>query len=571
MESVIPALRRDIVRSRGTGVPPVITGHHRRDACAPWKLIALAALVICMVVPARAEVLFDWGSEVYSELFDSYGNRLDASYKFELGAFDPSFTPTAGNITSWAANWKVFDSTTINTTFDLFRSSAYMLDDGTSSSAFAHPDGYDFRGLDAYIWGHNTKSYTQTLEWVWFRAPSWVFPASVTPGPPVTPTDWSISQLTAGDVPLFGRQGTAVGLGYASAPGVLGQYNLQTYTLTPGPSGIPEPSTVFFAALLVAIAAFHRWNRARAAKVVASLSLLAAFALPAEASRINFYSSPGVSAYGSDGQSLNEDTSFELGVFANGFVPSATNTAQWSANWVPAQRTKFTTAHNWFTSVFNVTNNTAPFLVGAPAYVWGFNGSEAQGQWILFRATNWAWPAANGSAPQPLLWSAKDATVVVLGSLAQANGGAVSLRSLAVANSLPPVTTWGQFKAEKLQNSAHGNPGDDADGDGISNILEFALGTAPNNAAERPASPGTWNRLARGPDGKDYLEVRVPRRRDRAVNFTAQVSSDLNTWASGTNHTRVVSDTADAMTVRDTVPIGEAGNARFMRVKAAPQ
>jgi len=531
------------------------------------RFVVAAAAVVMTIAPLRAEVLFDWGSEVYSELFDSYGNRLDASYKFELGAFDPSFTPTAGNITSWAANWKVFDSTTINTTFDLFRSSAYMLDDGTSSSAFAHPDGYDFRGLDAYIWGHNTKSYTQTLEWVWFRAPSWVFPTSVTPGPPVTPTDWSISQLTAGDVPLFGRQGTAVGLGYASAPGVLGQYNLQTYTLTAGPAGVPEPSTIFFAALLVAIAALHRWKRARAAKVVASLSLLAAFALPAEATRINFYSSPSVAAYGSDGQPLNEDTSFELGVFANGFVPSATNTAQWSANWVPAQRTKFTTKHNWFTSVFNVTSNTAPFIVGAPAYVWGFNGSEAQGQWILFRSTDWTWPVADGNSPRPLLWSAKDATVVVLGSLAPANGG-VGLRPLAVANSLPPVTTWGQFKADKMPDALLGNPADDADGDGISNILEFALGTAPNNAAERPSSPGTWNRLVRGGDGKDYLEVRVPRRRDRAVNFSAQLSADLSTWSGGTNAANTVEDTLEALTLRDKTPIGEGGTQRFMRVKA---
>lgn len=532
------------------------------------RFVVAAAAMVMTIAPLRAEVLFDWGSEVYSELFDSYGNRLDASYTFELGAFDPSFTPTAGNITSWAANWKVFDSTTINTTFDLFRSSAYMLDDGTSTSLAADPVGYDFRGLDAYIWGYNSKSYTQTLEWVWFRAPSWVFPTSVTPGPPVTPTDWSISQLTAGDVPLFGRQGTAVGLGYASAPGVLGQYNLQTYTLTPGPAGVPEPSTVFFAVLLVAIAAFHRWNRARAAKVVASLSLLAAFALPAEAARINFYSSPDTVAYGSDGQLLNEDTSFELGVFANGFVPSATNTAQWSANWVPAQRTKFTTAHNWFTSILNVTNNTAPFIVGAPAYVWGFNGSEAQGQWILFRSTSWTWPAADGNNPAPLFWSSKDANVVVVGSLAPATVGAVSLRPTAIANSLPPVTKWAQFKADKMPNAVLGNPADDADGDGVANILEFALGTAPNNAAERPAHPHTWTRTTRATDGKDYLEVRVPRRRNHAVDFSAELSTDLSAWSGGTNAANKVEDTVEALTLRDKTPIGEGGTQRFMRVKA---
>lgn len=535
------------------------------------RFFAVAAAVLFAVVPLRAEVLFDWGSEYYSELFDSYGTRLDASYTFELGAFDPSFTPTAGNITSWAANWKVFDSTAINTTFDVFRSSAYLLDDGTSSSASADPLGYDFRGLDAYIWGYNSKSYTQTLEWVWFRAPSWVFPASFAPGPPVTPTDWSISQLTAGDVPLFGRQGTAVGLGYASAPGVLGQYNLQTYTLTPTP-GIPEPSTIIFAALLVLIACVHRWKRARATKAAVVLSLLAAVTASVQASRINFYSSPDTAAYGSDGQPLDENTSFELGVFANGFVPSATNTAQWSANWVPAQRAKFTTKRKWFTSVFNVTNNASPFLVGAPAYVWGFNGSEAQGQWILFRSTNWTWPAADGTRPAPLFWSASQADVVVLGSLAPANGGAAGLRPVAVNGSLPPLTTWSQFKADKLAHALRGNPGEDADGDGIANILEFALGTAPDNAVDRPAAPASWLRTVQGNDGKKYLEVRVPRRRDRPVNFAAELSGDLSSWSGGTNSANTVEDTVDALTLRDKTPIGEGGAARFMRVKAsAPQ
>ena len=530
--------------------------------------------MVITIAPLRAEVLFDWGSEVYSELFDSYGTRLDASYTFELGAFDPSFTPTAGNVTLWAANWKVFDSTTINTTFDLFRSSAYMLDNGTSTSAFADPIGYDFRGLDAYIWGYNQKGYSTGLEWVWFRAPSWVFPASFTPGPPLTPTDWSISQLTAGDVPLWGRQGTAVGLGYASAPGVLGQYNLQTYTLQPpGPSGIPEPSTIIAAALLLAIAVFHRWKRARLAKVAAAIACSVAFSVPAGATRINYYSSPGVAAYGSDGQPLNEDTSFELGVFANGFVPSATNTAQWSTNWVPAERTKFTTKHNWFTSVFNVTNNAAPFTAGTPAYVWGFSGSEAQGQWILFRATNWTWPTADGNAPLPLFWSAKDANVVVVGSLVPANGGSVGLRPLAMANSLPPVTKWAQFKAENMPGVLLGNPGDDADGDGVSNIIEFMNGTSPTSAADRPANPGTQPQISAA-GGKSYLEIRVPRRRDRPVNFTPEISSDLSTWSSGSNAATELTnapDVATAATLRDKTPIGEGGAQRFMRVKVTPQ
>jgi len=109
----------------------------------------------------------------------------------------------------------------------------------------------------------------------------------------------------------------------------------------------------------------------------------------------------------------------------------------------------------------------------------------------------------------------------------------------------------------------------DADGDDISNILEYGLGTAPNNAADRPASPDGWHRMGRGPDGKDYLEIRVPRRRDRQVQFSGEVSNDPEQgWTSGTNHVDKVEDTADALTLRDKTPIGEAGNQRFMRVNA---
>jgi hypothetical protein len=321
--------------------------------------------------------------------------------------------------------------------------------------------------------------------------------------------------------------------------------------------------------LLAAIALFHQWKRRRASAVAAVLGLSVVMTLPAQATSINFYSSPGVPAYGSNGQPLNEDTYFEVGVFTNGFVPSATNTSQWSANWVPAQRTKFTTKHNWFTSIFNVTNNAAPFTAGAPAYVWGFSGSEAAGQWLLFRATNWTWPTANDTAPTPLFWSAKDAKVVVVGSLPTASGNAVSLRPTAISNSLPPVTTWRQWKEDKLAGQPLGNPADDADGDGVANIIEFALGTAPNSANDRPASPDGWHRMGRGPDGKEYLEIRVPRRRDRQVDLSAEVSNDLQQgWNSGTTQVDKVEDTVDALTLRDKTPIGEAGNQRFMRIKA---
>lgn len=528
-------------------------------------ILAATAALFLAVAPSRAEVAFNWGSPVFSTFRDSYGNPLDAGYTFQLGAFDPSFTPTAGNVTLWSANWKVFDQAGFNVPAETFSNTANMLDDGTSSSAFATA-GYDFRGLDAYIWGYKDAGvYGDGMEWVWFRAPAWTFPTTFAPGPPVTPTEWSTSDLIAGDVPLWGRQSTAVGLGYASAPGTAGDYTLQTYT-------IPEPSTsVLLVGAAMALFALGAWRRRKTSRSAALLAaaLLAASAGVASANRINFYSSPGQPAYGSDGRPLDSEMSFELGVFDGGFVPTATNTAQWASHWVPAQRTKFSSNHNWFTSVFDVTGNAAPFTEGAPAYVWGFNGSEAQGQWILFRSSKWTWPVADDTAPQPLFWSAKDAEVVIVGAL-PVSGSGVSLRPIAIANSLPPATSWQQWKLDKLAGQSLGNPADDADGDGVSNVLEFVLGTSPTSAADRPANTGTWMQTTAS-GGKNYLELRVPRRRDRPANITAEISPSLSSWTSGTNATTVVSDTVDALTVRDKTPIGEGGTKRFMRVKISPQ
>ena len=567
MESVMHS-----AKSGGTGVPPVLIQITRAGRpCSLFRVVAVVAAVFCAAVPARAEVVFNWGSPVYSTFRDSYGNPLDNTYTFQLGAFDPSFTPTAGNVTLWAANWKIFDQAGFNVPFEVFQSTADMLDDGTSTSAFATA-GYDFRGLDAYVWGFkNPSTYGTGMEWVWFRAPSWTFPTTFDPGPPITPTDWSTSDLVAGDVPLWGRQSTAVGLGYASAPGTAGTYTLQTYTIEPGPSAIPEPSTLAVGVLLLTLAFWRRWRSARS---VAALLLGACLiAVPAAmANRINFYSIPNQPGYGSDGRLLDENTSFELGVFANGFVPSATNTAQWATNWVPAQRATYSSAGNFFTAICQVTNNVAPFTVGAPAYVWGFNGSEAQGQWILYRSTNWTWPVADDTAPATRFWSAKQANVIVVGSL-PTNVAGVSVRPVAIANSLPPATKWSQWKSDKLGGSALGNPTDDADGDGVANIIEFINGTSPTSAADRPANAGPTVQMSAA-GGKNYLEVRVPRRRDRPANFIPEVSSDLSAWTSGTSAASEVTTAADAataVTMRDKTPIGEGGFRRFLRVKVTPQ
>ena len=98
----------------------------------------------------------------------------------------------------------------------------------------------------------------------------------------------------------------------------------------------------------------------------------------------------------SAGSPMDGGFKFEIGVFKGSFVPTSGNTASWAANWAPAARTPYLTATKRFADTVVANSNATPFTVGKTAYIWGFRGSPASGEWILFRASSWTWPDANG-------------------------------------------------------------------------------------------------------------------------------------------------------------------------------
>ena len=238
------------------------------------KCLLFAPLATLALVEARAAATINWGSPVTSVFRDSQGNVLDPSiYRFELGAFTASFTPTSSNISLWRDNWRVFDVADYqiyDSAFDViesgvdgavygsFSGAAELLADGTSGSLKdGVSTGFDFSGLDAYVWGYNTATYDSNLEWVIVRDTSWVFPINENMDPdnccPLTlAIDWSLSDLNYStheaeilnnDTALFGSQGgdLANGLGEFSTQSE--PYTLQTFT-------IPESSTALVGLLL---------------------------------------------------------------------------------------------------------------------------------------------------------------------------------------------------------------------------------------------------------------------------------------------------------------------------------
>jgi len=124
--------------------------------------------------------------------------------------------------------------------------------------------------------------------------------------------------------------------------------------------------------------------------------------------------------------------------------------------------------------------------------------------------------------------------------------------------------------AFELWTSAHGLGGDaakamaDPDGDGQPNLIEFALGTRPDDASSRSMPSVSLMTV----NGHEYISMLVARDAAAAVSLTVEVSSDLVNWFSGPGNTVVLDDTAELLHVRDASPVS-AFATRFIRLSAA--
>ncbi|RYD81838.1 MAG: hypothetical protein EOP84_10350, partial [Verrucomicrobiaceae bacterium] len=212
---------------------------------------------------------------------------------------------------------------------------------------------------------------------------------------------------------------------------------------------------------------------------------------------INWYSPRSQTNLTASGAVMDGSFQFQLGAFANGFVPTISNCADWSANWSPAATTPYVPTSNIraFDAVFSLTGNAAPFVVGAKAYIWGRASGSASHEWILFRASTWTWPSATPSGPTfQIPWGADEANEVILGSV-NPSGSPFFMRSVA-------VRTYQQWKTETLAGQPLDGPNDDPDHDGIPNLLEFLFGTSPTLTNAPAVTPTSVVEIS----GQKYLQ-----------------------------------------------------------------
>jgi lysophospholipase L1-like esterase len=130
---------------------------------------------------------------------------------------------------------------------------------------------------------------------------------------------------------------------------------------------------------------------------------------------------------------------------------------------------------------------------------------------------------------------------------------------------LPLNASWrilhfGSATASQAADSA------DPDGDGDTNLVEYAFGTDPMSAGARPVTGATLTE-----SGVDHLSVTFPRRKHADVRYLVEVSSDLSpgSWSADTVQSGApvgVDADFEQVTFRDRQPAA-ASDKRFIRVR----
>jgi hypothetical protein len=131
-------------------------------------------------------------------------------------------------------------------------------------------------------------------------------------------------------------------------------------------------------------------------------------------------------------------------------------------------------------------------------------------------------------------------------------------------STLTPLEIWRNTYFGNPSNVGAGADGASPAGDGVPNLIKYALGL-------NPFTPATLAQLPSGSltqtGGQSYLALTVNRAADPSdITYTVEVSSNLLTgWVSGPPYTVTLTNTATQLVVRDSTPV-PAATARFMRL-----
>jgi hypothetical protein len=153
-----------------------------------------------------------------------------------------------------------------------------------------------------------------------------------------------------------------------------------------------------------------------------------------------------------------------------------------------------------------------------------------------------------------------DANGLTPAQLALINEGAYSLNSagfLTTGSGLSAIESWRQTYFGTTANTGDAADTADFDGDGLSNLLEYATGSNPTVPGPSPVVVGRSG---------NFLTLTFNRINDPLLTYTIEESSDLAAGFTSTG--TVYSGTADdTVTYTDDVPLDTPGTRRFLRLQ----
>jgi len=238
---------------------------------------------------------------------------------------------------------------------------------------------------------------------------------------------------------------------------------------------------------------------------------------------INWASDINAINVNSKGTPFTSEYIFELGTFREGVDVSDVST--WAEHWVSLDRTRYQPDHTFFGKTTVFTENAAPFLSGEQAYIWGYNPSGPESEWILLTDSSWTWPTVRGLA-LPVQFLVANATDVIIGGI---NTNDIQMQTAAMPEASPAVS-WEEwralsFTAEELTDPSVSGFEADADGDGKSNALEYFTGASPS---DQRSLPNTLISLEKGVNGN--LVVKMNKSSSANLNYELQSSENLSNF-----------------------------------------
>ena len=263
-----------------------------------------------------------------------------------------------------------------------------------------------------------------------------------------------------------------------------------------------------------------------------------------------------------------------------GFAGGGTYPILTGATGLSAANFALGTTPSGYTVKLSAVSGTLSVVVSAPDAPAGLTATAGQGQVSL------SWNASAGATSYTVLRSTTSGsgyaqvtggsttvtnftdTTVTNGTtyyyvVTSTNLGGTSVSSnQASAQPLSALQSWRLTHFGTISNSGSAADTADPDGDGRSNLLEYAIGSDPNGT-----DSGSAAAVGETADGT-RLTLTFTRIADSSLTYTVQATNDLGSWTDIWSSTGAA-NTTGSITVADTEDIS-ANPKRFLRLKVSP-